>query len=151
MKKIIISIGIILISIVAVLFLKDPNIKLEMHEFTAKFKPTVYLNYSSDIDEVYISGVIDSKHSDDGKGSYTNKEKTEKIVKVFNKTQFVEVKRLELPNMSPDVFISLKKGGNIEQKICLYGQVLLEDCNTGKIYRSKKNIFLIDEIEKILQ
>lgn len=135
MKKIIIVVPIILICILCIILdiIFDPNVKLMVNEILAMFKPTVYLHYQVDIDEVKevdIGGVVNRR--------YREKSTIKEMVNHLNHIPLAKVSRDELASMSPDVMILFRNNNeNIIGRIWIYGDVFIEDPDSGKIYRSK--------------
>lgn len=149
MKKLLSGITILLVALCIIVFLDiyfDPsgNAKLELNEILAKFKPTVYLNFAfnaNEIGKVEFQGMSVS--------DFTNQQKIEKLISYLNDISLAKAKRVELPNRSSDAQVTFYDvHGKKLIAYAIYGQVFIEDLNTNQLYRSKK-VWIIEGVENL--
>lgn len=134
------------------------NDKLMRNEIKAYFRPTIYLDYHPNVDEInmiQMGGTISMPSCDlrkyDGVALYNTKQHMEQITNYLNAIPLVWAAEDELPNLSPDAFIQyFDDRGDLVQNFTIYGQVFIRDVNQKKLYRIKKSSTgIITGLEKL--
>ncbi len=100
---------------------------------------TVCLNFgkTDEIKEIWVRP-FQIQNSDEDNFVYTDYEKIKSIIEYFQSVKLKETSKSELPNQSPDGVVQVYDDEqNRIWEIWLYGEVFLEDCSAGKVYRVK--------------
>ena len=133
----------------------DSNGELQKNEIKAYFRPTVYLDYHPDLNEVSeikIGGTISmSYESVKSVYIFNQKQYIEQITDCLNSLKLAEVKDDELPNKSPDSFVQYyDNNGELVKNFIIYGTVFIKDVDCQKLYRIKyTNYDIVSQLENL--
>lgn len=123
---------------------KSPNRDLTKAELKAYFRPTIHLNFYPDADEigeVQIGGAVSMSYydkSEHGNAIYNKKQYIKQITEYLNNIKLAKSTKEELPNISPDSFVQyFDNNGELIKNYIIYGQVFIQDSDTGILYRVK--------------
>ena len=152
-RKIIIILVMCILGLLVCCVMLDPNREFMINEIKSVFKPTVYLNYEKNIAELdrveVFGGAATMQSADELDYIYTDKNKIQKIIGYLNKIPLVKADRRDVPSKSADVMISFYDvNGEMVGSIWVYGQVFIENRNTGEMYRSRDET-IIDGLEAL--
>jgi len=148
MKKHIIkfTIGLAAVTFLVIGVITDSNFPLAKNQFLTLFRPTVQMDLQVDLEqikEIRLNGLIDLE------SSFTDKAEIQKVIDCLNGIVWVESKRDELANISPDVWISfIDYDDNIMRYLCIYGGGIMEDRENNAFFRSKYGNPIWRELEK---
>ncbi|MCH5211748.1 MAG: hypothetical protein J1G06_01920 [Oscillospiraceae bacterium] len=134
----------------------NPNRELDLAEYKAKFRLTKHLSDIPQSDNIYIEvkGVIDLNTYDKKDGDraiYNTTDNIKKINKYLKHMRLAVAYEDELPNQSPDTFITYyDKEGNILKNYIIYGEVFIKDLQADRLYRIKNpNKGIIEGLEDL--